>query len=213
MHPQILPIVPHGLIRQLIDIHIKVPIRPDTRAIRPDNTRVSDVAVRLQVARVVVVDSIMLRYELVHQPIRVPLKAIPVPTALAQTADVIVRRLVGERVAVAFAQVRGGHRVEHVAGERGVVDGVAVGRDLDPVEPFLQVADGAAERLLVEGVALVGGHVLVHAQHGVVLREASPGFAGGEIEHDEAGPALVAAVDDVGDALSAGRDVRSKIWR
>jgi hypothetical protein len=40
--PQIAPIIPHGLVRQLVNIQIQVPIRPDRRAVGPNNTWVAD---------------------------------------------------------------------------------------------------------------------------------------------------------------------------
>lgn len=44
-----------------------------------------------------------------------------------------------------------------------------------------------------------------------MLRELAPGFAGAEVEHDEAGAVFVAGVDDVGNSLAGGSGVRAHV--
>ena len=44
-----------------------------------------------------------------------------------------------------------------------------------------------------------------------MLGELAPGFAGAEVEHDEAGAAFVAAVDDVGDAVAGCGGVGAQV--
>lgn len=68
---------------------------------------------------------------------------------------------------------------------------------------------------MVEGYALVRGHGFDGAERGGVLGELAPGVAGAEVQHDEAGAALVAAVDDVGDSLAGcggvGAEVKAEV--
>ena len=83
--------------------------------------------------------------------------------------------------------------------------------EFSPVEPFLDVGQGQAGTALVKGDALVGGHVFEGAERGRVLGQLAPGLAGAEVQHDEAGAAFVAAVDDVGDAFAGCGGVGAQV--
>jgi hypothetical protein len=81
------------LIEQLIDVEVNVPISANTRAIGPQDARIANERVRLAVAigrRVVEVHSIVLRHQLVHEPIVVTFEAIGIATSLAVVADIAV---------------------------------------------------------------------------------------------------------------------------
>ena len=100
------------------------------------------------------------------------------------------------------AQVARFDAVEVVARQRGVVHDVAVEGEFGAVEALGDVGQGQAGAALVKGDALVRGHVFEGAERGGVLGQLAPGLAGAEVQHDEAGAAFVAAVDDVGDAFA-----------
>ena len=75
----------------------------------------------------------------------------------------------------------------------------------------MDVGEGEARAALVEGNALVGGYVFEGAEGGGMLGQLAPGFAGSEVEHDEAVAAFVTAVIDVADSFAGGGGVCSHV--
>ena len=210
--PQIRPVVPIRLIRQLIDVEIKVAVEPDIGRIRPNDPRVPHVRLRLQGGGIVQVNGILLRHEHVHGAVAVAAEAVGVAAALAEVLDVVGRALRAQDVVGRVrAQVLRFDAVEVVAGEGGIVHEVAVEGELDAVETLLDMGQRQARAALVKGLALVGGDVAWGAEGGGMLSQLAPRVAGAEVEHDEACAALVAAVDDVGDALAGCGGVGSHV--
>ena len=169
MHPEIHAIIPLGLIRQLVNIHVEIPIRAYTRGIRPEDPRIADKAMDLQVRRVVVVDGVVGGHEHVDAAVVVAFEAVGLAAALAEPGDVVAGGLFGEGVGGRGEEVGGGDAVEGLARQRAVVDVGAVRGDLDAVEAFLLVGEGGAGVAVVEGVALVGGDGAWDAEDGGVL--------------------------------------------
>lgn len=160
--------IPVRLVIKLIDVEIDVPIGTDAGAIRPENARVADERVGLAIAvrsRVVEVDCVRLRHELVDKAVVVAFEAVGVAAPLAVVADVAVGVELGGWVAVALAEVGGRYGVEAFGGERGVVNSLAVGGDLDAVKAFQEPAAWPANLLEVERVADVRGDVVLSAQN------------------------------------------------
>ena len=210
--PQIRAIVPIRLIRQLVDVEINVPIEPHIGRIRPNDPRVPHVRLRLQGRRIVHVNRILLRHEHVHGPVAVPAEPVGVAAPLTQVFDVVGRALRAQGVIGRVrAEVLRFDAVEIVAGEGGVVHDVAVEGELDAIEAFLDVGQRQAGAALVKGQALVGGDVAWGAEGGGVLGQLAPRLAGAEVEHDEARPALVAAIDNICDTLAGSGGVGSHV--
>ena len=76
-------IVPHWLIRKLVDDDIEIPIFRDRQPIRPDDPGIPDKRVCPEGRGVVDVDCIVLWDALVNQPVRISLESVCVPTTLA----------------------------------------------------------------------------------------------------------------------------------
>ena len=64
-------IVPVGLVEQLINVHVEIPVEANTGAVGPENSRVPDPGVGLQVPWVVVIDGVLSGHELINQAIAV----------------------------------------------------------------------------------------------------------------------------------------------
>jgi hypothetical protein len=195
MHPPINSKVPIRLERQLIDIKIDIPISTHSRTIRPQDSRIPEETMGLTIARVKVVDCILFRHELVDFAAAVAFETVGVAAALAFGGDIAVGPDFGEGVAVSFAEIGGGDRVECLRRQRRVIGCFAVCRQLETVESFLLPTNGHTELAEVEWFAEVGGYVVGDAQYTVVLVESAPGFAGLEVDHDHCVAAFVAAVD------------------
>ena len=116
MHPQIHAIIPLGLIRQLVNIHVKIPIRAYTRGVGPEDPRIADKAMDLQVRRVVVVDGVAGGHEHVDAAVVVAFEAVGFAAALAEPGDVVAGGLFGEGVGGRGEEVGGGDAVEGLAG-------------------------------------------------------------------------------------------------
>ena len=208
-HPGILPqirtVIPIGLVRQLIDIKVYIPIESHVRGIGPDDSRIPHVRFGLQSRGIVNVNRILLRHEHVHGAVTVAAEAVGVPAPLTQVHDVVGCPLRAQDVVCwVRAEVLRLDAVEIVARQRRVVHDVTVEGELGAIEAFWDVRKRQAGTTLVKGDALVRRHVFEGAERGRMLGQLAPGLARAEVQHDEAGPAFVAAVDDVGYAF-AGR--------
>lgn len=109
--------------------------------------------------------------------------------------DVAMRSQLRQRIAIPRPEIDARDRVQIVRRQRTVVDPLSVRGQLDTVETFLLIADGHAKLVVVARTGEIGGQILVHAKDGWVFGKTTPGFAGTEIEHYEAGAAFVAGVD------------------
>lgn len=203
--------VPVWLIGQLVDIHVDVAISANAGTVWPDDPGILDERVGLAVQGIIVVNGIVRRHQLVNQSITVTFETIGIATALAVRADVGVRVDFGEGIGVWRSQIQGRDRVENVARQRRVVHVLPIGRERDAIEALQLPHDGRAFLAEVERVALVGRHVLRDAEHRYVLRQSAPRLARAEIEHDEARPAFVGAVDEVGDSLARLGAIRVQV--
>ena len=203
MLPPVRPVVPIGLVRQLVDVEVNVPVEPDVCRIGPDDPRVPDVRFRLQRRGIVNVDGVLLRHEHVHGAVAVGAEAVCVAAALTQVHHVVGRALRAQDVERWIrAEVARFDAVEVVARQRGVVHDVAVEGEFGAVEALGYVGQGQTRAALVKGYPLVRGHVVEGAERGRVPVQLAPGFARAEVQHDEARAAFVAAVDDVGYPLA-----------
>lgn len=90
IRPQITPVIPHRLIRQLVDVQVHVPILPNRRAIRPQDTRIANEGLSLQRRGIVRIHSVVLGYQLVNQAIGVALKTVRVAASLSMIRDVVL---------------------------------------------------------------------------------------------------------------------------
>ena len=167
---------------------------------------------RLQRRRVIRINRVLLRHEHVHGAVAVAAEPVRVPAPLTQVHDVVGRPLRAQDVVRWIrAEVARFDAVEVVARQGGVVHHVAVEGEFGSVEPFLDIGQGQAGTALVKGDALVRGHVFEGAERGWVLGQLAPGLAGAEVQHDEAGAAFVAAVDNVGYAFAGGGGVGAHV--
>lgn len=204
MHPPVHAVVPVRLVRQLINVHVDVTIRGDARTIGPYDSWVPHKPMGLSILWVKVVNRVLLRHQLVDEPIRIALEAVRIAAALPMARYIGVRFNFSQRIGVTCAKIPCRDRVQHVRRERGVVQSLSVGRELYPVEAFLLPANRHATLSEVERVTLVRGHVVETTQDGEILCEAPPGFARAEIHHDEARSAFVGRVYEIGDAMARG---------
>lgn len=76
-------IVPHRLVRKLVDDDVEIPIFRDGQSIRPDDPRIPDKRVCPEGRGVVDVDRIVLWDALVNQSVGIGLESVCVPTTLA----------------------------------------------------------------------------------------------------------------------------------
>ena len=210
--PQVRAIVPIGLVRQLVDVKINVPIEPHIGRIRPNDPRVPHVRLRLEGRRIVHVNRILLRHEHVHGPVAVPAEPVGVAAPLTEVPDIVRRALRAQDVVGRVrAKVLRFDAIDIVAGEGGVIHDVAVEGEFDAIEAFLDIGQRQAGAALVKGQALVGRDVAWGAEGGGVLGQLAPRLAGAEVEHDKARPALVAAINDICDTLAGCGDVGSHV--
>ena len=77
------PVVPIGLVRQLIDVEVNVPIEPHIGRIGPNDARIPNVRLGLQRGGVVDEDGVLLRHEHVHGAVTVGAEAVGVTAPLA----------------------------------------------------------------------------------------------------------------------------------
>ena len=140
MDPPIRPIVEVRLIHQLIDVPINIPVLRHARRVRPNDPRIPHKRLRPERGRVVRENRVLPGDQLVDQPVAIPFKPIRRSTSLAEVPDV-AGCVFGRAGAGVIAEVGCFDGVEVVACQRGVVHGASVGRELDAVDAFLDVAE------------------------------------------------------------------------
>lgn len=134
MHSSVLSKIPIRLIRQLVDVHVDIAIRPYASTVGPDDSGIPHKPVCQAVFGVEVVDAIVLRHELVNEAVGVAFEAVGVAAALSVGGDIGMGLDFGKRVGVAGAQVARRDGVENALGEWRVIHRVPIGGELDSIE-------------------------------------------------------------------------------
>jgi len=147
--------VPIRLVWKLVDVHVEITIRTNASTVRPDDTRVLEPTMSLEIGGIVVVDGVVSGHQLVDQSIAVTFEAIGVTTTLAVVRDVRVSCEFGKRITVPSAEVDTWDGIEVVGSERAVVHSLSIGSKLDTIKTFLLVADRHAKLIEVSARLLI----------------------------------------------------------
>ena len=206
MQPQTDPVIPHRLVRQLVNIHVEIPVRANRSTIWPQNSRVTHEPVRLEICRVIVGNGVLGGHELLDEAVGVAFEAICLTAALAEPDYVVGCGLFGELVGVASAEVEGGNSVDGLCREGSSRCNCHRGCFWMPSRPSYWWPRGMPGHLEIEGVALVSWGVFVDAEDRGVLGKGTPGLASAEIEHNEACATIAGGADDIADAAAGGAE-------